>query len=286
MLAKPTGPDNGDPSQAVERLTAALAGRSVAVLAGAGMSTGSGIPDYGGLHSTTRKTRIQYRTFVGDQLGRQRYWARAAVGWGRVSRAEPNRAHLAVAAMEAAGNVVGLITQNVDGLHHRAGNRRVVELHGSLARVRCLSCGHLSGREEMQQRLEAANPWLLGVSAVAAPDGDSELTDDQIGSLVIPTCRRCGGTLKPDVVFFGETVPPEAVALAWETYQAAEVLLVAGSSLAVFSGYRFVLRAVKHGKPVVVINRGPTRADDEAQLKLDADLTEVLPALATRLSMQ
>ncbi len=284
MVPHPTDGSELDRPAALERLSRLLGDKRLAVLAGAGMSTASGIPDYGGLHSTTRKTRIQYATFVGDMMGRRRYWARAAVGWSRVSGARPNAAHQAVARLESNGFLSGVITQNVDGLHHRAGNRRVVELHGSLARVVCLVCGARSSRDEMQRRLLDANPWLATATAARAPDGDSELSDDQIESLELPQCLECGGTLKPDVVFFGETVPRAAVTKAWQAYEAAEVLLVAGSSLAVFSGYRFVLRAAREGKPVVIVNRGPTRGDDAASLKVDGDLTTVLPDLASSLA--
>ena len=244
------------------------------------MSTESGIPDYGGLESKTRGTRIQYGEFIGDHAARQRYWARAAVGWRRVHAAVPNAAHTAVARLERAGWVRGVITQNVDGLHHRAGSRRVVELHGSLRRVVCLACGATTERADMQVRLEEANPWIADVEAVHAPDGDAELAGRRLFSFVVPECAACGGVLKPDVVFFGESVPKPVVAEAWRLYDEGEVLLVVGSSLAVFSGFRFVLRASKEGRPVGLVNLGPTRGDDRITVRVEGRVGTVLPALA------
>ncbi len=264
--------------------------RSVVVLAGAGCSTESGIPDYRGpdgrLHS---RKPMQYGEFVRSAEARTRYWARSAVGWGRVSRARPNAAHLALARLEAAGWARGIITQNVDGLHHAAGSRRVVELHGSLSRVRCLDCGTAVERSEHQRRLRELNPgWLRALEEGAgrvrtAPDGDAELDAAAVDGFVVPGCRECGGVLKPDVVFFGENVPRETVDEAWGLFDEGEVLLVAGSSLTVFSGRRFVYRAVERNVPVVVLNLGPTRADEVAAVKVEGRLGQVLPALADEL---
>lgn len=233
---------------------------------------------------------MQYGEFVRSEEGRTRYWARSAVGWRRVSRARPNRGHAALARLEAAGIVRGIITQNVDGLHQVAGSRRVVELHGSLAYVRCLDCGARIGRDHYQQRLLEVNPgWLEdargedGRRPVAAPDGDAELSPDDIGDFVVPGCRRCDGVLKPDVVFFGENVPRETVAAAWSLFDEGEVLLVVGSSLTVFSGRRFVYRAVERDLPVGVMNLGPTRADDVAVVKVEGRLGDTLTALADSL---
>jgi len=264
----------------LEPLHAFLAGKRIAVLTGAGCSTDSGIPDYGGLESPTRKSRIQYREFVGDHRTRARYWARATIGWRGVAGAQPNRAHVALARLEAVGRLTGIITQNVDGLHRRAGSRRIVELHGSLGRVVCLGCRRPAERTALQSRLEGMNPWLRNAAAPDAPDGDAELTDARLAGLRVPACQACGGVLKPDVVFFGETVPKERVAEAWRVYEAAEALLVVGSSLAVFSGFRFVLRASQEGKPVAVVNLGPTRADDRIDLKIVGNAGEVLHAVA------
>lgn len=270
----------------LRRLIEVLSGRTITVLAGAGMSTDSGIPDYGGLASRKRRTRIQYREFVGDASARQRYWARAAVGWRRVHNAQANDAHRAVARLEHAECVVGVITQNVDGLHHQAGSRRVVELHGSLSRVVCLLCSAASDRVEFQRRLELLNPWTTAAVAGTEPDGDSELADNRIAGFQVPECESCGGVLKPDVVFFGEPVPGDRVAHAWRLYEEGEVLLVVGSSLAVFSGYRFVLRASRDERPVAVVNLGPTRGDDRAVVKVEGRVGTVLPALAAALEYQ
>lgn len=271
-------------------LTDLLRGRSVVVLAGAGCSTESGIPDYRGPQGRlkTRKP-MQYGEFVRSEEGRIRYWARSAVGWGRVSSARPNHGHVALARLEASGIVRGIISQNVDGLHQVAGSRRVVELHGSLAYVRCLDCDGTVRREEHQRRLLELNPgWLAGTAAPsdepeAAPDGDAELRPEVTRDFVVPGCLRCGGVLKPDVVFFGENVPRSTLDDAWSLFDEGEVLLVVGSSLTVFSGRRFVYRAVERDVPVGVVNLGPTRADDVAAVKVDGRLGTTLPALAAEL---
>jgi NAD-dependent deacetylase sirtuin 4 len=258
-----------------------LAGRRVVALTGAGCSTESGIPDYRG-DSRTRPAPLQYRDFVSSDAVRRRYWARAVAGWPRIANARPNPAHHALAELEWRGVVAGVITQNVDRLHAAAGSRRVVELHGALALVRCLDCGDMSERTELQHRLLAANPgWLARVSEIA-PDGDAEV--DGIADFAVEGCRACAGPLKPDVVFFGENVPGPVVADAWDLFDEAEVLLVVGSSLAVFSGYRFVRRAAECGIPIAIVNRGPTRGDSEASLKVDARAGEFLPALLDRLA--
>ncbi|MEM1126814.1 MAG: NAD-dependent protein deacetylase [Bacteroidota bacterium] len=260
-----------------------LRGRRVAVLTGAGCSTESGIPDYRG-PETRRKARnpVQYQAFVGDEAARQRYWARSAAGWPRFSQAQPNAGHHALAAMEHGGLLTGLITQNVDRLHQAAGSQRVVELHGALSEVRCLDCGHQEPRTAVQQRLDALNPRWTARPLELAPDGDAELAVST-SAYRVPTCLACQGVLKPNVVFFGENVPKERVAAAWAVYDAADVLLVAGSSLAVYSGYRFVLRAAKEGKPVAILNLGATRGDVHAQVCLSEKLGTVLPALADAL---
>lgn len=263
-----------------------LRGRRVVVLAGAGCSTESGIPDYRGPETIQQARKpVQYQEFVRSEAARVRYWARSTVGWLRISGARPNAAHLALARLEEGGVVRGIITQNVDGLHHAAGSRRVVELHGSLASVRCLQCGAAVGRGEFQERLREMNSgWmeLLG-EVVAAPDGDAELPASALESFRVPACEVCGGILKPDVVFFGENVPAERVQEAWRLYEEAEVLLVAGSSLTVYSGRRFIYRAEKDGIPIAVINLGPTRADAVAAARVDGRLGDVLPALADAL---
>ena len=258
-------------------------GRTVVALTGAGCSTESGIPDYRGEGRPARRAPIQYREFVTSEAARRRYWARAVLGWRAVAEARPNPAHHALAALEEAGVVAGVITQNVDGLHRAAGSRRLIELHGSLARVRCLGCGARCARDELQRRLLDANPGWLDRAAAAAPDGDAVLPDEVTTAFRVDGCRRCGGVLKPDVVFFGENVPPPVVADAWALFDRAELLLVVGSSLAVFSGYRFVLRAAERGVPVAIVNRGPTRGDDRAAVRVDGAAGTLLPALVTLL---
>ncbi len=267
----------------VERLQEILHGRRIVALTGAGCSTDSGIPDYGGLASRKRRTRIQYGAFVNDATARARYWARSMVGWERVADAAPNEAHHSLASLERTGRLRGIITQNVDGLHHRAGNQRIVELHGSLSRVRCLDCGAIESRAAVQERLLALNPVVGAAPGQVEPDGDADVVPDRLEDFRVPACTVCGGILKPDVVFFGENVPPQRVEDAWTLYGEGDVLLVAGSSLAVFSGYRFVLRAANEGKPVVIVNQGDTRGDEYAMLKLEAPLRTTLPDLVRRL---
>ncbi len=269
-----------------------LRGRAVVVLAGAGCSTESGIPDYRGPEgSLRRRTPMPYRQFVRDGAARQRYWSRSAIGWPRFSAARPNPTHRALAALEASGTVRGVITQNVDGLHQAAGSRRVVELHGSLARVRCLECGATVARDVLQDRLEHENAaWFLrlrrapeGSASEAAPDGDADLRIP-VDDFRVPGCGECGGVLKPDVVFFGENVPTGRVQEAWDLFGEAAVLLVVGSSLTVYSGRRFIYRAQRDGVPVAVVNLGRTRADDIAAVKVDGRTGEVLPRLAVALA--
>jgi NAD-dependent SIR2 family protein deacetylase len=272
-------------------LVDALRGRQVVVLAGAGCSTESGIPDYRGGNGRKRgRPPIQYQEFVRSAEGRARYWARSAVGWPRFSAARPNDGHRALAQLEAAGVACGVITQNVDGLHHAAGSLAVVELHGSLAFVRCLDCGETEPRADLQRRILSLNgAWarvarLHGGSSVrSAPDGDAELPAELVASFHVPDCAACGGMLKPDVVLFGENVPAERVRAAWQLFDAADVLLVVGSSLTVYSGRRFIHRAAQAGVPVAIVNEGPTRADDVACVKVDARLGSTLPRLADAL---
>ena len=265
-----------------------LRGRPFTVLAGAGLSTESGIPDYRSPRSTPRTHRpIQHDEFVRDPNARQRYWARSAVGYARVARAAPNAGHRALAAMEASGAVAGVITQNVDGLHHAAGSRNVVELHGALRRVRCLGCGAVSSRDALQTRLAALNPdhfAAVSPEAPTRPDGDVALAGVAVRAFRVPGCTACGGVLMPDVVFFGGSVPKPTVQAAWDLYASGAALLVVGSSLAVFSGYRFVLRAEKEGKPAALVTLGETRADSRVALKVSAPLGDALPALAARLA--
>lgn len=268
----------------LDRLEALLRGRRVLALTGAGCSTESGIPDYRG-PETRRRARnpIQHREFVTDASARQRYWARSALGWPRFASAAPNAAHRALAELERAGMVRGLLTQNVDRLHHAAGSRAIVELHGALADVRCLDCGGHEPRAELQARLLAANPGLRDVATELAPDGDAELPREAVAGFRVPSCLACGGVLKPDVVFFGGSVPREKVDDAYARLDESEVLLVVGSSLAVFSGFRFVLRAVERQLPVALVNLGESRGDPHAAVRVDARAGEVLPELVRRL---
>ena len=269
------------------RLVALMKGRRAVVLAGAGCSTESGIPDYRGPNGRMRsRTPVQYGDFVRSAATRQRYWARSTVGWGRMKRAAPNAAHHALADLERAGHVSGLITQNVDGLHHRAGSRDVVELHGSLGSVVCLDCGDVVTRMGMQERLEERNPgWMAAVGpAQTAPDGDAELGDGAYSDFIVPACERCEGTLKPDVVFFGENVPKARVEECWKMVDRADLLLVVGSSLTVYSGRRFVYGALERHLPIGVLNLGPTRADDVAAAKVEARLGEAMPRLVEALT--
>jgi NAD-dependent SIR2 family protein deacetylase len=262
-----------------------LAGHAVVVLSGAGISTESGIPDYRG-PETRRRARhpVRYRQFMREAEARRHYWARSAVGWPAFAAAEPNDAHRALAQLEAAGIVRGIITQNVDRLHQAAGSERVVELHGALHDIECLGCGALSPREAFQRRLYALNPgWGRHVGAEMAPDGDAEIGPGTTAAFRVPACLACGGALKPHVVFFGEHVPAARVEAAWDLLAEADALLVAGSSLAVFSGYRFVRQAAKDRQPVAIVNLGPTRGDDLAAVRLEARLGDVLPRLCTRL---
>jgi NAD+-dependent protein deacetylase sirtuin 4 len=267
----------------IDALVELVRGKRVVVLTGAGCSTESGIPDYRGPDTPPRKRApIQHREFVDHEHWRRRYWARSLLGWPRLAAARPNAGHRALAALEHAGIVTGLITQNVDGLHQGAGSREVVELHGALARVRCLGCDRLLARDDLQALMLAANPaWPERALAVeTAPDGDADVVDEAIvADFRIIACAACNGMLMPDVVFFGGSVPRATLDAAWAAFDRAELLLVVGSSLTVFSGYRFVRRAAERGVPVAIVNRGATRGDDHATLRLDAPAGATLAAL-------
>ncbi len=277
---------------AVDRLAALLREHpGTLVLTGAGMSTDSGIPDYRGRDGTRRVMPMQHGEFCASSENRQRYWARSFVGWQRFSRAEPNAGHHAVAALQDAGLLGPVVTQNVDGLHQAAGSREVTELHGTLAEVVCLTCGDRSGREELQARMAAANPGFGArvrgeapdgsrVSSQIRPDGDVVLPDDAVSGFRLPLCLGCGAdTLKPDVVFFGGAVPRERVEACFALTDAAPALLVLGSSLAVMSGLRFVRHAARRGIPVMAVTRGPTRGDEHMTLRVDAPLAPTLERL-------
>jgi NAD-dependent SIR2 family protein deacetylase len=269
-----------------DALTELVSDGDVVVLSGAGLSTDSGIPDYRGASGSLRRhTPMTYQTFTRDPRGRHRYWARSFVGWRQIHEARPNAGHEAVGDLQAAGLFGGVITQNVDGLHQAGGARDVVELHGGLDRTVCLGCGDVAGRAELDLRLQQANPDFGPRVDEVNPDGDAELPDELLDGFVMVPCLACGeGPLKPDVVFFGETVPRERVEQCFELVEQAGSLLVLGSSLTVMSGYRFVLRAAKLGVPVAIVNVGPTRGDAKADVRVDAPLGEVLPELARRVA--
>ncbi|MGY3264493.1 NAD-dependent protein deacetylase [Lysobacter sp. HA35] len=252
--------------------------RRVFVLTGAGCSTASGIPDYrdeaGGWK---RKPPVTFQAFTQDDATRRRYWARSFAGWPVFSQAQPNAAHRALADWQASGRMSALLTQNVDGLHERAGGRDVIDLHGRLDTVRCLACGELTPRNAMQTRLADANPGWIDAITAFAPDGDADLERIDFDDFGIPPCMRCGGMLKPDVVFFGENVPRARFEHARDALAASDALLVVGSSLMVYSGFRFARMAHEAGLPIALLTRGATRADELASLALRADCTKVLP---------
>lgn len=267
----------------LERLTSLLAGRRLLLLSGAGISTESGIPDYRGPERAGRPRKpMTYQVFVSDERARRRYWARSMAGWPSIQKAQPNAGHEAVAQLEACGLVEGVITQNVDGLHQKAGSSLTLELHGGLARVLCLECRSLSSRERLQKHLLELNPDMTRVGPKLAPDGDSDLPEDLLATFEVPPCE-CGGVLKPDVVFFGENVPKARAAQALAMLDRADALLVLGSSLTVMSGMRFVMAATRLAKPVAIINQGPTRADAVAEVKVEAELGQVLPEFVREL---
>jgi NAD-dependent SIR2 family protein deacetylase len=265
-------------------VSALLQRGNVLALTGAGISTESGIPDYRGPDGNRRVTPMQYGEFLGSAQARQRYWARSYVGWQRFNLARPNAGHEAVARLQHAGIVGPVITQNVDGLHQAAGATDVTELHGSLAKVVCLTCGDRTSRWDLDVRMREANPAYTVSSDEIRPDGDIALNDLDVAAFVVPLCLVCGrDTLKPEVVFFGESVPKPLVEHCFRMTESAGSLLVLGSSLKVMSGYRFVRRAAARGIPVVIITRGPTRGDGEATLQLDAELGPTLTELVSRL---
>ncbi|TFB58091.1 NAD-dependent deacetylase [Cryobacterium sp. Hz7] len=272
----------GAAAAALDAVAEVLRGRHIAVLTGAGLSTDSGIPDYRGKGAPVR-TPMNFQTFVGDERARKRYWAGSHLGWHRFRSAEPNLGHRSLARLEQSGLISGVITQNVDGLHTRAGSRHVVDLHGSLDLVVCLDCGQAFGRDSVAARLEAANPTLMTPGDVrTAPDGDAEVSD--IDGFTIPDCTVCGGMLKPNVVFFGELVPTVKFTEATALVTGAEALVIAGSSLFVNSGIRLLEQARRRKLPIVVINRGETKGDGRALLKLEAGTSESLAGLADRLA--
>lgn len=269
-------------SDGIEHVVTLIDGKTTAVLTGAGMSTDSGIPDYRGPLSPPRNP-MTFQQFIGDPAFRRHYWARNHVGWRHMDAAVPNDGHRALTQLQRGAVVDGIITQNVDMLHTKAGSRNVIDLHGVYARVRCLSCGKLISRLKLAQRLEAENPGFIESVAPAegveiAPDADASISSTEHFRMV--DCESCSGILKPDIVYFGESVPKTRVAEAYDLVDRSEALLVLGSSLTVMSGLRFVRHASKTGKPVVIVNRGATRGDELASLTVDAGCSETVAALA------
>jgi NAD-dependent SIR2 family protein deacetylase len=268
----------GDPTVALGAWIARR--RRLVVVTGAGCSTESGIPDYRDENGAWKHKRpVQYQDFIGSDGTRRRYWARSLIGWRRMESARPNAAHHALAALESAGRIHGLITQNVDGLHHKAGSRNVIDLHGRLDRVECLGCHAAISRGRFQLELDRLNPDWRGLKVEAAPDGDALIENADFDSFAVPACPDCGGVLKPGVVFFGEAVPRERAARACAWLEEADALLVVGSSLMVWSGYRFARRAAERGIPIAAINRGRTRADDKIALRVNESCATVLTKL-------
>ncbi|TAM97576.1 MAG: NAD-dependent protein deacetylase [Rhodanobacteraceae bacterium] len=266
----------------IERLAAWLAARSrVTAISGAGVSTESGIPDYrDGDGHWKRAQPVQYRDFVESEVVRRRYWARSFTGWPMFAAARPSAAHVALARLETAGRVARLVTQNVDRLHQRAGSLNVIDLHGRLDVVRCLSCNNRFGRDGFQHRLREVNPGWGASPARIAPDGDADLEGIDFGAFAAPSCEVCGGVLKPDVVFYGESVPREVTVAALAAVESADGVLVAGSSLMVWSSFRLVRAAAARGIPIVAVNRGRTRADDLLAFKCEGECGAVLASVS------
>lgn len=268
-------------SDQVDAAAEILRGHRLVFATGAGVSTDSGIPDYRGENSEPR-TPMSITQFLDDERFRKRYWAGSQLGWRRFSTLQPNPAHFAVARLEREGLANGVITQNVDGLHRAAGSRTVVELHGTMGRVRCTNCENVFTRDEVSRLLAESNPWLDDVDERAlGPDGD--VTIEDVDRVIVPPCPVCGGTLRPDIVYFGELIPRDTFAAAVELIDDATALVIAGTSLVVNSGIRILERARRAEKPVIIINRGPTKGDARAALKIDAGVAPVLTGLAERL---
>jgi NAD-dependent SIR2 family protein deacetylase len=288
MPPVPTALPSADELEVLVRIRDLLAGARFVLLTGAGLSTDSGIPDYRGPGSPAR-TPMTYQEFVQAAANRQRYWARNHIGWSHLRHADPNQGHRAAAELERRGHLTGLITQNVDRLHQDAGSVNVVDLHGRYDQIVCLDCRRTYSRRLLAGMLEELNPGFLDRAKESglvemAPDADSTVEDQAlISSFVVAVCPACGGTLKPDFVYFGENVPKDRVEMSYRMVDDAAALVVAGSSLTVMSGLRFVRHAAKDGKPVVIINRGATRGDDKATVKLEAGVSESLTWLAAEL---
>lgn len=274
-----------DTVDAVEKLAASLRACSrIVAITGAGISTDSGIPDYRDAEGNwKRRAPVQFRDFVENAAVRRRYWARSMSGWPAFVAASPAATHNDLATLEAAGCLSAVVTQNVDDLHRRAGSRSIVDLHGRLSRVRCLDCGRRSSRTLLQEALLELNADFESRAAGLAPDGDADLENVDYSKFEVPACARCGGMLKPDVTFYGETIPPQRTRQAEKAVGSADAVLVIGSSLMVFSAYRLVRNAVLSGIPVFALNLGRTRADELLTDKVVAPASEIMPALAKAL---
>jgi NAD-dependent SIR2 family protein deacetylase len=274
------------PAAALQQLASMLtSSRRCVVLTGAGVSTESGIPDYRDRNGAWKRTPpMQYQEFIGSHAARQRYWARALIGWQQFRHVEPNRAHHALTSLQQAGVVHTIITQNVDGLHQRAGSHDVIDLHGRIDLVECLQCKRSSPRAQMQLQLVELNPHWTNLTAEMAPDGDALLENSDFASFTLPSCEHCAGPLKPAVVFFGESVPKHSVDTAYEAIRHADLLMVVGSSLMVMSGYRFVREARALDIPIGLINLGLTRADDDVAIKVEDSCGQALQWLAATVS--
>ena len=254
------------------------------LLTGAGCSTNSGIPDYRDIDGNWKRAQpVTFQAFMGDLATRRRYWARSMIGWRRFGRAQPNDAHRALACLEAIGKSELLLTQNVDRLHQTAGSTKVIDLHGRLDLVRCMGCERRMARAELQEELDLRNPTWIGLDAVDAPDGDADIESAEFASFDVPPCPDCGGVLKPDVVFFGENVPRERVDAAIHHLAQADAMLIVGSSLMVYSGFRFVQAAALAGKPIAAVNLGRTRADELLALKVEQSCEDALAFLLHRM---
>ena len=274
-MQKKTTPNELDEAESLSRFIRRHP--RLTILSGAGCSTASGIPEYRDDDGNWKHRQpMQFVDFVSDAKNRQRYWAQSFSGWQRISKAKPNPAHIAIARLEKKGHIQCVITQNVDNLHRKAGSKKVINLHGVLHRIRCLDCNTVQSRQNFQSSLRRENPdWDATVSAIT-PDGDARISRRDFSSFAVPTCSACGGVVKPDVVFFGESVPGDKVSDARRQLRQSDALLVVGSSLMVFSGYRFARDASEAGIPIAIVNRGVTRADQLALIKLSGNCAEVL----------
>lgn len=285
-MLSPPDPKRTDDLPRERFFSALLAARPLLVLTGAGVSAGSGIPTYRDRQGVWRRSDpITHQEFTGDPRQRRRYWGRSTLGWPAVSGAYPSRAHRALRELERAGVVSHIVTQNVDRLHQRAGSEKAVDLHGRLDRVRCLSCGTMSSRAALQARLLEVNPWLQRPVSALRPDGDADLRDEEIDRVTVPACDACDGMLMPDVVFFGGSIPRDRIRFCEEALRDSGGLLVLGSSLQVYSGYRFCRWAKRNQQPLFIINPGTTRADELADSRLSDEADPALEALLARLDI-